>query len=517
MILILSVILAHVASQYDFNYLYAERTNLVMPQGTDISNGVVNAPGDGYTDELTTESYIANFTLNYQEKYYLSGTFNRDGSSRFKNDPWGDFYGLGASWIASKEDFFSSDLVNFLKLKASYGVIGNAGGVGLYPGYNIYSVNNLNDNISLAFVTKGNKDLTWESSNQFNIGTEFEIANRVEGSLEFYNKKTTDMFFDRRVGPSVGYALITVNDGELVNTGIEFDLDVDVFSNDDFSFSIGMNGESFTNELTAMPIDPATGLEQNLDVSGRYGRQKGKSLYDFYIPVYTGVNSETGAAEWERYYDDVNGNNTFDDDTDVIITSLEQYRYDNPDATLVQDTTDVYADAADQFSGYTAIPDLRGAFSLNATYGRFTFNALFNYQFGGHAYDFAYAALMDNDFLGTNNYHVDIRNRWKAAGDVTDIPRLDGRTQLQQNSSSTRFLTKADYIALNNIRLAYDVPEAALKTVGIDSANIYVSGDNLWLKSERKGFNPSNSVTGTSDWYRYNPLSTIVFGLKLNL
>jgi hypothetical protein len=124
---------------------------------------------------------------------------------------------------------------------------------------------------------------------------------------------------------------------------------------------------------------------------------------------------------------------------------------------------------------------------------------------------------MDNDNLGTNNFHVDIRNRWKAAGDVTDIPRLDGRAQLQQNSSSTRFLTKADYLALNNIRLAYDVPETALKTVGIDSANIYVSGDNLWLMSERKGFNPSNSVTGTSDWYRYNPLSTIVFGLKLNL
>jgi len=513
----LSVILAHVASQYDFNYLYAERTNLVMPQGSDISNGVVNAPGDGYTDESTTESYIANFTLNYQEKYYLSGTFNRDGSSRFKDDPWGDFYGLGASWIASKEDFFSSDLFDFLKLKASYGVIGNAGGVGLYPGYNIYSVNNLNDNISLAFLTKGNKELTWESSNQFNIGTEFEIANRVEGSLEFYNKKTTDMFFDRRVGPSVGYALITVNDGELVNTGIEFDLDVDLFSNDNFSFSIGMNGETFTNELTAMPIDPATGLEQNLDVSGRYGRQKGRSLYDFYIPVYTGVNSDTGAAEWERYYDDVNANGAFDDGTDVIITSLEQYRYDNPDATLVQDTTDVYADAADQFSGYTAIPDLRGAFSLNASYGRFTFNALFNYQFGGHAYDFAYAALMDNDNLGTNNFHTDIRNRWKAPGDNTDIPRLDGRAQLQQNSSSTRFLTKADYIALNNIRLAYDVPETALKTIGIDSANIYVSGDNLWLMSERKGFNPSNSVTGTSDWYRYNPLSTIVFGLKLNL
>lgn len=513
----LSLILAHVASQYDFNYLYAERTNLVMPQGTDISNGVVNAPGDGYTDEDTTESYIANFTLNYMEKYYLSGTFNRDGSSRFINEPWGNFYGLGASWIASKEDFFNTNTLSFLKLKASYGVIGNAGGVGLYPGYNIYSINNLNDNISLAFLTKGNKDLTWESSNQFNIGAEFEIANKFEGSLEFYNKTTTDMFFDRRVGPSVGYASITVNDGELVNTGIEFDLNYDVFQNNNFSISLGVNGESFTNELTAMPIDPATGLEQNLDISGRYGRQKGKSLYDFYIPVYVGVNSATGAAQWERFFDDTNSNGVYDDGTDVIITSLAQYTYDNEDATIVKDVTEVYADAADQFTGHSAIPDLRGAFSLSASYGNFTLNALFNYQVGGHSYDFAYAALMDNDLLGSNNFHVDIRDRWTAPGDVTDIPRLDGRTQLQQNSSSTRFLTKADYIALNNVRIGYDIPKSAIENTGIQSANIYVTGDNLWLMSERKGFNPSNSVTGTSSWYRYNPLSTIVFGLKLNL
>ena len=102
-------------------------------------------------------------------------------------------------------------------------------------------------------------------------------------------------------------------------------------------------------------------------------------------------------------------------------------------------------------------------------------------------------------------------------GDITKIPRLDGRTQLQQNSSSTRFLTKADYLTLNNIRIGYEIPEIALSTIGIESASIYVSGDNLWLMSKRKGFNPSNSVVGTSDWYRYNPLSTLVFGLKLYL
>ena len=513
----LSAFVSHVATQYDFNFLSAQRSKLVLPFGIDIANGVVNAPGNGYTDEETSESYVANATLDFKDKYFLGLTFNRDGSSRFINNQWGNFYSVGGAWVLSEENFMSnSKFFDFLKFKASYGVQGNQGGVGLYPGYNIYSINNLADNISLAFSSKGNKDLTWESTNLANIGFEFEAGGFLSGSIEAYKKTTTDMFFDRRVGPSVGYALITVNDGELVNKGLEFDLDFDLVNKQDFSLSLGLNGETFTNELTAMPIDPATGEQQKLDISGSYGRTVGRSLYDWYIPVYAGVNSDTGAAQWERNFDDKDGSGDYSDG-DVIINSLTQYLNDNPDAVVAQDITEVYAEATDKFIDKTIIPDVRGAIRFNASFKQFSLSALFNYQLGGYAYDSAYASLMSNNYPGVNNFHIDIRDRWMKSGDTSDIPRQDSRYQVQQNSTSTRFLTKSDYIALNNIRLGYNVPKAFVNKYGIQQADLYVTGDNLWLASKRQGFNPATSITGGSSIYRYNPLSTIVFGLNVKI
>ncbi|MDB4768146.1 SusC/RagA family TonB-linked outer membrane protein [Flavobacteriaceae bacterium] len=513
----LSAFVSHVATAYEYNYLEAERSKLVTPFGTDIANGVINNPSDGYTDNERTESYIANVTTDFKNKYFLNATFNRDASSRFLNNKWGDFYSVGAAWVLTQEDFMSGvDFVDFLKVKASYGVLGNSGGVGFYPGYNLYSVNNLNDNISLAFATKGNPDLTWESSNQFNVGVEFELGGFLEGSIEAYSKSTTDMFFDRRVGPSVGYALIKVNDGELLNAGLEFDLDFSVVKNEKFTFNIAVNGESFRNELLAMPIDPATGEQQKLDQDGSFARTVGRSLYDWYMPVYAGVNAATGAAQWERNFDDKNSNGVFDDG-DATITSLTSYLNDNPSANVAQELTEVYAEATDKFIDKTAIPDLRGAIRLNAQFGDFSLSTLFNYQLGGWAYDSAYANLMDNDYNGTNNFHVDIRDRWKAPGDVTNIPRQDARYQIQQNATSTRFLTKSDYLALNNIRIGYSVPKSFASKIGLKKADVFVTGDNLWLMSERQGFNPSTAITGGTSIYRYNPLSTIVLGVNLNL
>lgn len=506
----------HVATTYEFNYLLASRSKLVTPFGTDIRNGVINNPSDGFTRDETSESYIANATFDVANKYFINATFNRDASSRFVNDKWGNFYSVGAAWVLSQEGFMmGSKFVDFLKLKASYGVLGNSQGIGLYPGYNLYSVNNLNNNISLAFATKGNPDLTWESSNQFNVGSEFELGGFIDGSIEYYRKTTTDMFFNRNVGPSNGYALITVNDGEMLNSGIEFDLDFKLVDNGKFRLNFGINGAILNNKLVTMPIDPTTGLEQKFDQEGSYGRTAGRSLYDWYMPVYAGVNSDTGAAQWERYYDDLDNNGEYTDNEEIL--DLTNYLIENPDANINQDLTEVYAEATDKFVDKTAIPDISGSFRLNASYGSFTLSALFNYSIGGWSYDGAYANLMDNDYAGTNNFHTDIRDRWMAPGDITDIPRQDARFQIQQNATSTRFLTKADYLALNNIRLGFAMPKSVTEQIGLENLDLFISGDNLALFSKRKGFNPSTSVTGNSSIYRYNPLSTIVFGININL
>ncbi|WP_047416452.1 SusC/RagA family TonB-linked outer membrane protein [Cellulophaga sp. Hel_I_12] len=513
----LNAFVSHVATSYEFNYLEAERTNLVTPFGIDIANGVVNQPSDGFTDFETTESYIANATMDFKNKYFLNATFNRDASSRFVNNKWGNFYSVGAAWILSSETFLSSSkFVNFLKLKGSYGVLGNSGGIGFYPGYNRYSVNNLNDNISLAFAFKGNPDLTWESSNQFNVGAEFELGNFVEGTVEFYQKNTTDLFFDRQAGPSVGYASITVNDGELMNQGVEFDLNFKLIQNDKFRLNFGVNGAMLDNEFKALPIDPATGEQQLLSLNGSFAYEIGRSLYDRYMPVYAGVNPDNGSAQWERSFDDIDGNGEFGAG-DVVITSLSQYINDTPGANIVTDITEVYAEATDKFVNKTSIPDVSGAFRLNAVIGNFSVSTLFNYQIGGWAYDAAYANLMDNDFAGTNNFSTDIRNRWRAPGDITNIPRQDAGGQIQQNALSTRFLEKADFIALNNVRFGYALPKDVVTKIGLKNLDFFLTGDNLWLLSKRDGFNPSTSITGGSSIYSYNPLSTVVLGINLNL
>lgn len=513
----LNSFVSHVATSNTFNYLFASRSNLVTPFGTEIANGVVNNPSDGYSEEEKTESYIANATLDFYNKYFLNATFNRDASSRFVNNKWGNFYAVGAAWILSEENFMANaDFIDFLKLKASYGVLGNSGGIGLFPGYNLYSINNLNNNISLAFTTRGNPDLTWESSNQFNTGLEFELGNFVEGSVEYYRKTTTDMFFLRSVGPSNGYANLRVNDGEMLNSGVEFDLDFRLVNNSKFRLNLGVNGSMLNNELVALPIDPTTGVEQLFDEAGSYGRAAGRSLYDWYMPVYAGVDPATGAAQWERHFEDVNNDGVYGTG-DVIITSLTSYLLENPDATILQDLTQVYAQATDKFVDKTAIPDVSGSFRLSATYGSFSLSTLFAYSFGGWSYDNAYAALMNNNYAGTHNYHVDLRNRWRAPGDITDIPRQDARGQIQQSSVSTRFLTKADFVALNNVRLGWEMPKTFVESMGLENLGVFLTGDNLALWSERKGFNPSTSVTGSSDFYRYNPLSTVVFGVNLTL
>ncbi len=197
---------------------------------------------------------------------------------------------------------------------------------------------------------------------------------------------------------------------------------------------------------------------------------------------------------------------------------MTEFLAQNPGATVLEATTEVYTQATQKYVGKSAIPDLRGAFSLNAGYKAISLSAQFLYGIGGYAYDAAYGALMHNSVIGNNNWHTDIMDRWQNPGDITDVPRLtSNRTgDTNYNSMSTRFLTKSDYLVLNNVRLAYNMPNKYFTGLGLNGLTISLTGDNLWIQTKRKGFNPTTSETGNSNTYRYSPLSTITFGVKTN-
>ncbi|NGM74160.1 SusC/RagA family TonB-linked outer membrane protein [Sphingobacterium sp. SGL-16] len=511
----IEVLAAHEIQDFSNNVLSGSKRQLVRDDSEEFDNAVVTFPFSSYTEGFSVESFFGQVNYDFNNKYYLSGSIRRDGSSRFENNKWGTFGSIGGSWVVSKEDFMSNqNIFDYLKVKMSYGIIGDQSVGSYYPGIVTFPITNLDDLPAIGAPNVGNPDLTWERAKMFQTGVDFEIGRYLTGSLEYYIKNTTDLIFDRRVGPSNGYALIRVNDGELQNKGLEFDLTGHILKSPNYFLDLGINGEIFKNKITKMPIEPSTGQPKILDPQSPYGWGKGRSIYDFYIRDFVGVDPEDGRSEWTVHYIDKNGNGTYDGkDVDQIITSLAAFEnVDN--AEILEGKTKVYQDATIKYINKTAIPKIRGAFNLAAGYKGLTLNAQFLYSLGGYAYDGAYASLMGNGLIGSNNWHMDMLQRWQKAGDITDVPRLSNNQDANVSSVSSRFITKSDYLALNNVRLTYNFNQGLIRSLGLEGLSVWASGDNLYLSTKRKGFNPMVSEAGTSSVYTYSPLSTFSFGLR---
>jgi TonB-linked SusC/RagA family outer membrane protein len=514
----IEVLAAHETNNYDYSENTAFKTKEVAQNIYELNNYVVAAsPATGFNAGRSIESYFGQVNYDLLDKYFVTGSVRRDGSSRFVNDKWGTFGSLGLAWVVSGEDFlYNNDVVSFLKLKASYGITGDQAGVGFYSGYDTFDINNLNNEISLSARGNGNPELTWETSKMFQAGVEFGLGNWLDGSVDYYRKLTDNLIFDRRVGPSQGIAIVTVNDGELLNSGIELNLTGHIVRTKDFTLDLNVNGEILDNEILTMPLDPSTGENRILDPSDApFAYSKGSSIYDIYVREYAGVNPSNGAPQWYRYFDDANGNNIFDEG-DAAITSLTPFLAENPDANIQRDVTGTYAQATEKYINKSAIPDIRGGIRLQGTFKNFNFSTQFLYSLGGYAYDAQYAELMSDRFGAVgNNFHTDIADRWQRPGDITSVPALTDNAFVNGTSQSSRFVTSTDFLTLNNAVVGYTVPEEMLGRSGIDLLNIYFSGDNLWAKTARDGFLPYTSQSGNSGRRLYAPLTTITMGVRV--
>ncbi|KGT08490.1 membrane protein [Elizabethkingia anophelis] len=510
---------AHEANFYEWQFLSAARTGLITPDIPEFNNATTQQRGESYTNDYGLESYFGQANYDYDNKYLVSFTIRRDGSSRFLKNKWGTFASAGIGWVISRENFLNNKSLPYLKLRASYGTNGDQAGVGYYPGYNVYDPGNMMGSIAAVFNRNGYPDLTWESANQAQIGLDYSLfkTKLIEGTVDVYRKTTKNLIFDSRLAPSTGNAVERVNDGQLINQGIEFNLIGHIIKKKDFYLDLSINGALERNKLTKMPIDRATGMPKVIDLAASgYGRVAGRSMYDYYMREWAGVNPDTGAAKWFVNYVDANNNGAFD--AGEQIGSLYEYVQSNPNAKISEGTTEVYSQATQRFVGKSAMPDISGAANLSVGYKGFSLNVQMLYSFGGYAYDGAYAGLMANGQVGGNNWSTDIFNRWQKPGDVTDVPRLTSNRTGDTNytSVSTRFLTKKNYFLLNNVTLGYNVPKQMLEGLGLNALQLTLSGDNLWLASKRRGFNPSTSETGGSSMYTYSPLSTFTFGVKVN-
>ncbi|MFD0977696.1 SusC/RagA family TonB-linked outer membrane protein [Salinimicrobium gaetbulicola] len=513
----LEVLAAHESNEYKLSETSQYKGKAVHHNIYELNNFVENlSPAEGYTEGRTLDSYFAQLNYDFLDKYFLTGSVRRDGSSRFVNEKWGTFGSVGGAWVVSNEDFLSSDLVTFLKLKASYGVMGDEAGIDYYDGYDTFNLGLLAGGISISARDNGNADLTWETSKMFQTGVEFSLGTFLDGTVDYYIKNTDNLIFERRVGPSAGIAIITVNDGELRNAGLEFNLTGHLVNTADFKLDLNVNGEMIKNEIVTMPLEPSTGEPRILDTSNTpYGYSKGSSIYDLYMREWAGVDPANGAPLWYQYFNDLNSNGIFDDGDDAI-ADMVPYLNANPEANVQKQVTDTYANATTKYIGKSGIPDVRGGIRLGGSFKSFNFSTQFIYSLGGYAVDYQYAELMSDRFgAAGNNFHSDIQNRWQRPGDITNVPALTDNVLTNGTSGSTRFITSTDFFGLNNALVGYTVSEKILGDSGIDRLNIFVSGDNLFMKSARDGFLPNTSESGNSGRRLYAPLTTITAGVRV--
>ena len=522
----LSAFIGHEATWNKSEISSGSMNNLVRADDPTFGNAVKYQSLTGYDFGYSLDSYFGQVSYDYAEKYFVNANVRRDGSSRFaKGNRWGTFGAVSAAWNITKENFMK-DLtwLHNLKLKASWGVTGNQSlsstalgtNGSYYPYADIYTIRNVNDNPSFVFAFKGNKDLTWERTNNLNIGLEFDIAGVIEGEVDYFNKLTSDMLFLKKVSLSQGYSTIPVNDGKMRNSGVEFNVIAHVVNTPKVGFDIRLNGAHYKNEMVELPMDEVKGERVDYYANGGYYWTKGGSMYDFYMAKFMGVDPETGLSLFRSV------TATLEDGSKEVITDMELFKsqHKGEKYTLTEGTTTDYnKEATFDFTGDKAIPVLTGGLGFDLRIQHFTLGATFTYALGGKAYDNNYAALMADGTIASMNWHKDIENRWQKPGDITDVPRLDNNSTDGRfaSATSTRFLTSRSYLQLSNIRLAYNFPNTWTEALGgLNGVQLYANGENLFLLSARKGFMPGTSISGASSRTQYLPSSSFTVGLKFN-
>ena len=390
----------------------------------------------------------------------------------------------------TKEDFMSGiDWLDMLKFKASYGVQGNdnlgSSSVYYYAYADQYTVTNSNGDFAVAFAFKGNKDITWETSHAFNVGFDFETFDgRFNGTVEYFNRKTSDLLYNQPVPISFGYSSIPKNVGSIVNQGIELDVNGVIYKNRNLEWTANFNLTHYTNKITELDESVReTGIKYSNAIYA-----VGGSLYNAYLPVYAGVNKENGLPQY--YVDPDNGDYT-------ITTDYEKAQQSDLGSTLAK----VYGGFGTQLSAYG-----------------FDLGVQLSYQLGGKVYDGTYEALMQTGDLMGQNFHKDVLKAWTPENPNSDIPRMNVSDVSSQRMSS-RFLVSSDYLSLNNVTLGYTLPKRWTQALGVSSLRLYVQGDNLAVFSCRKGFDPRQflglgSSTGSGN-FTYTALRTITGGITL--
>ncbi|MCO6498546.1 MAG: SusC/RagA family TonB-linked outer membrane protein [Chitinophagaceae bacterium] len=481
---------------YDYTYLSlsGSKQGEVLQGSIEFPNfSVINSLSSSKS-EYRIESYFGRINYDFAGKYFISANARRDGNSRFFKDVrWANFYGVGLAWRIDKENFMNGiSWVNSLKLRSSYGQLGNDA-VGTYYAYqSLYSLGRNNADEPGALQSQlPNPLITWETSKPFDVGVDFGLLkNRLRGTVEYYHRNISGLIFDVQTPLSDGGFAIPTNIGNMYNSGIEAELIGEVVKSRDFSWTVKVNSSTIKNRITKMPA------ENPEQISGTKKLMEGHSIYDYWLRDWYGVDPDDGAGLFVANNGTGSGirlKTNKDGKVDTLTTDVNNARY--------------------HYAG-TAIPDLFGGIENTFSYKGFTLNFLLQYQIGGKVYDNTYAGIMSAGNYG-EALHKDALKRWQKPGDITDVPRMQNNALSIFGAASDRWLLGASFLNIRSVTVTYNFPKSLYEKLNAANASVFIGAENVYLFSKRKGTNINQSFAGTNS-NSYTPARIITAGINLN-
>lgn len=429
-----------------------------------LASAAASYDASGTTTEYRFASVFSRLNYDYDGKYFVSGSIRRDGSSRFGADTrYGTFYSVGAGWTISEESFMENlSFVQYAKLRSSYGITGNAA-IGNFPSVGLYGYGQDYDGQPGGAPSQiANPALTWESQQNFNVGLDFELFDRLSGTLEYFSRVSDDLILNVPISFTTGFSSLTQNFGEMKNQGWEISMNYEVLNSSDWTVDVGFNITTLENTLTRLNEAYTDGTKR---------REEGRDYQAYYLYGWAGVNQTNGDPLW------------YTDETET-------------------ETTNNINNASRYFNNKSATPDFFGGFNLNASYKNISLTTQFNYSYGNYIYDSNGQFIHGDGRLTPRSTSVwAFENRWVPGKTDALLPMHQwGDTKGGQTGNSTRYLHDASYLRLRNVTVAYTFDDSVLSMLNLRSLRAFVRGVNLLTLTKEKDLflDPEQAINGVA-------------------
>ncbi|MCZ4245499.1 SusC/RagA family TonB-linked outer membrane protein [Pedobacter punctiformis] len=474
-----------------FRFSSVEGTTLPSDNFTKIASAAIISAGTSSETRHTFVSYLARVNYKYAEKYLLSASVRTDGSSRFGvNNRYGTFPAVSAGWILNQEEFLkSSSWLSLLKIRGSFGLTGNAE-IGDFASRNLYRGVNYAGVGGTRPSQLGDPNLTWENTQNYNIGLDFGLfSDRVSGTVEYYKKKTTDLLLNAPIAATNGFSSIVQNIGDMQNKGFEFSLNTRNLIGEfkwSTSFNISLNRNKVLRLVNDQPIYPGGRLLGRVAV--------GEPLGYFYGKAYAGVDPANGDA---LYYVDASRSTT----------------------------TNNYNAAQNQKLG-DPNPKFFGGFGNHFSYKNFDLDIQTQFVSGNDIYNMAGGFQSANgDYF--DNQTIDQLNYWTPTNTNTNVPQ-PRFNEGNGTSPSSRYIQDGSYFRVKSVVFGYSIPKSFANKYKLQNLRLYVSALNLFTITGYKGYDPEVNTPGGSttqsaniqlghDFYTPPQARTITFGVNIGL